>query len=855
MKYKQKLVAVLGGLVPAMTLLFAGPAGAQDASDEDEPRNVLEEIIVTGTTRQGVTVLESSVAVTAINEEDLDRDVPFGLVDTLKAVPGLFVQESGGQTSNSIGVRGLPSTAQLAFISVQEDGLPVNYERYTVDAVQRYSIGIERVEATRGGTSGVLAPNGAGAIVNYIYKKGGDDHEGTLKLSLTDFGNTRTDFFYGGPLSDEWKVALSGYYMYGDTPRENDFNGERGGEFRINLTRELSQGELNVTYKKVDERNSFILPLPVARDPVSGTLSEIPGFDLNHGNVTGFDNSRTRILFASGEVLEQNTVDGADAEADVITIGLEWDFENDWFLRHQSRVSNLDRLFNAHFTGSAGGISILPAELYLTDDSINFVNAGYGTVGDFFAANPGADRCFQYVTSKELLCAGDPALTNLNGNGLAQILNSLREPISRRQFISDTRLTWESDNNSLSFGAMLIDLDHNRALASSLFMSEVTSDSPQVLDIVAVDPVSGNVQAFLSDGGVVKHGQWRGDDDVQVKSLSLYINDEYQVSDDLRLDFGLRWEDIEYQAVSLNGLGDRVAVAGAFDSDGNDVDNITANNFANRLKGNGGTSRRTVEYDEISWTIGFNYLLNDNLALYGRYAEGYQTPRADRLGDIVLNTPNGPIDAPLQEVELAELGVRYSGDTIAASVTLYNTQFPSLLTGGFGFDQGGTQVLNQAELDVVGAEFDLTWMPTDWASLQIAGVIQSGELDSFNTPAGAAFNGNQVARTPDEQFRLNANFFPTDQITVFADYHWLGDRFGANDNVVKFDSCGNLGLGASYMATDNLTFQVKGKNITNEICYTEGNPRATVAQNLLQLGYARPIVGSTYIVSAQFDFF
>ena len=72
---------------------------------------------------------------------------------------------------------------------------------------------------------------------------------------------------------------------------------------------------------------------------------------------------------------------------------------------------------------------------------------------------------------------------------------------------------------------------------------------------------------------------------------------------------------------------------------------------------------------------------------------------------------------------------------------------------------------------------------------------------------------------------------------------------------MKFESCGNLGIGASYAATDQITFQLKGKNVTDEICYTEGNPRATVAENLLQLGYARPIAGATYIFSAQFDFF
>ena len=125
---------------------------------------------------------------------------------------------------------------------------------------------------------------------------------------------------------------------------------------------------------------------------------------------------------------------------------------------------------------------MMPAELYLTDDSINFVGAGYGTVGDFYAAYPGSQRCFQYVSSGELLCAGDAALANLNGNGFAQILNSLREPISREQFISDTRLTWETEDNSLSFGVIFATISHDRALSSSLFMSDVNGDGGRVLD-------------------------------------------------------------------------------------------------------------------------------------------------------------------------------------------------------------------------------------------------------------------------------------------------------------------------------------------------------------------------------------
>jgi len=837
-----------------LALPFAFLAGHAVAQPPAEPRNELEEIIVTGTTSRGITALESSVGLTQISAEDLERDVPFGLSETLKAVPGLYVQESGGASSNSVGVRGLPSTGHMRYISIQADGLPVNYDQYTADAVQRYGIGIERIEVIRGGTSGVLTPNGSGAIVNYIYKKGTQDAEGTLRVSTADYDNTRTDFFYGGPLSDDWTVALSGYYVNGDSPRQNGFTSELGGEFRVNLTRELEDGELNITYKKVDESNGFVLPLPVQRDPRSGTLVQIQGFDLNDGNVNSFDNSRTRILFADGNRLEQNLVDGFDVQADVFTVSLEWEFDNNLYLNHSSRVINLDRLAQGHWTGSAGGISMMPAELYLTGDNINFVGAGYGTVGDFYAAYPDSRRCFQYVSSGELLCAGDGSLANLNGNGFAQILNSLREPISREQFISDTRLTWDTADNSLSVGMIFANISHDRALSSSLFMSDVNGSGGRVMDIVAAD-AGGNVQAYLSDGGVVKHGQWRGDDDVQVKSVSLYINDEFQVNDELRIDAGVRFESAEYKAASLNGLGNRFVVDGALDAQGNDVDNIWANNYANRLKGGGGATRRAADYNEMAWTVGFNYLVSSDLAVYGRYAEGFQTPRADRLGDITLRTPSGSVNRPVDEVELSELGVRYSGDDLAASATLFNTDFPTLLTGGFGFDSGNTQVLNQASLSAVGVEFDLTWDPTDWLSVNAVGVMQNGELDNFNTPAGQAFNGNNVARTPDEQFRVASTIFASERIDVFMDYHWLGERFGANDNIVRFDACGNFGIGATFRANEQLSLQLKGKNITDEICYTEGNPRATVEQNLLDVGFARPIVGSYWTLSLQFDFF
>ncbi|MBV1907925.1 MAG: TonB-dependent receptor plug domain-containing protein [Kangiellaceae bacterium] len=285
--------------------------------------------VVTGSTGKGKTILNSSVAITLVTEQDLDRHSPFGLADTLKFVPGLYAQESGGQTSNSVGIRGLLASGHFEFISVQEDGLPVNYDRYLADAMLRYDLGFSHFEATRGGSSGVLAPNGAGAIINYISKMGGDENDALMKISQSDFDNTRIDLFWSGPIATNWTAAISGAYTKGDSPRRTGFNGENGGQIKGIFTRQLDQGEINLSYKYINESNSFVLPLPLFRDQ-RGVLKEIPGFDLSLGTTTSFDNRRTRILFADNQTAIADMEDGAYTKMNALTFNIKYELNKKW---------------------------------------------------------------------------------------------------------------------------------------------------------------------------------------------------------------------------------------------------------------------------------------------------------------------------------------------------------------------------------------------------------------------------------------------------------------------------------------------------------------------------------------------
>jgi len=840
----------LSALFTALALMVTNPVMAQE-STEHLFNLSLEELlnlrirVMTGTTGKDMSILKSSLAVTVIEEEELARQAPFGFADALQPLPGFYVQNSGGNTSNNIGVRGLPATQHFEFISVHEDGLPVNYERYTTDAIQRYDMGIHKIEATRGGPSGVLTPNGAAAIVNVI-SKSGNKQEGTVKLTQSDYKNKRADLYFGTPLYNHWLMALSGYYHSGDTPRETGFDAEKGGQFKAKLTRLFSGGEVAFSYKHLDESNAFYLPLPIQRGE-NGNLKEISGFDLAHGNTTNVNNSVVPILFSDGHQLQADATRGAEVTLDSYTFNVKLELTDNWQFNHGSRVVDFLRDFNGIWTGSAGSISIMDASEYLEDD-IDF-GGGYGTVGDFFANNPGDKRCLQFVNSGELICQGSTALDGIGNNGLLQILNALNEPIKREQIISDSRFTYQTDNNSFSFGLLYFKIDHQRALQTSLFLSEVNSNNAQLMDIVAVDE-NNNVKAYLSDNGVVKHGQWRGNDDMQVSSYSVYLNDEFQVNDNLRIDGGLRFEQAEYKATSLLGVGDRVQVTGALDENGQDIDNVLANNYATPLLGNGDVTKHTSTYREVAKTIGFNYLLTEDVAMYGRFAQGFQTPRADRISDIVISG----IDTPASNIEFSELGIRYQGQTFNLSTTLSYTHFDNYLTGGVGFDNTGSEILNEAQVEVSGIEFEWAWIPLHWLSIEAMGVFQDAKLHGLTNPVIKHWAGNQPARMPNRQISITPTFQLNHAFQMHLSYRYLGTRYGANDNIVEFPTCELISAGANYDITGSFSVEIKGKNITDEICYTEGNPRATSDENSLSYGYARPIVGATWLASLIYQF-
>ncbi len=152
--------------------------------------------------------------------------------------------------------------------------------------------------------------------------------------------------------------------------------------------------------------------------------------------------------------------------------------------------------------------------------------------------------------------------------------------------------------------------------------------------------------------------------------------------------------------------------------------------------------------DGDSWsdwtpTVTLDYMLNEDVHFYGRLAKGFKSGgfngRANSAADVSTFDP--------ETVWTAEIGAKTTmmDGRLQANYALFSSQyddFQARVSIGDGVDFR-FPVLNAAELDIKGAEFELSWLLTD--ALQLFG--QVGYLDT-EYGAGGFTGSDGVADSP-----------------------------------------------------------------------------------------------------------
>ena len=342
------------------------------ATGDAEGPTTLNEVVVTGSTSKR-TLLDASVAVTAVNQAQLDQLAPRGTDDVLQLVPGIYVEDTAGPVSNNYSVRGLPGGSQ-EFVRLEEDGMPAIYGGLNDDEVFQYDLSIDRVEAIEGGTSGILTPNAAGASINFISRPlNFDQAGGVARVTGASYGDERADLWYSAPikntiLGDNVAFAVSGYIDSTKGVRSSPFTYQTY-HFKAQLEKKFdSGGYVRLTYKRWDEHDPYYADQPYAYN--NGKISGVPGLNTQSGNIigSGFGSITVPDSCAAGECMRTfSEQQGIHSSGNEYRIDAEKPINDALSVFAKVRYTQTDWDFNGVFAGSGtGNAGLASAASYLT---------------------------------------------------------------------------------------------------------------------------------------------------------------------------------------------------------------------------------------------------------------------------------------------------------------------------------------------------------------------------------------------------------------------------------------------------------------------------------------------------------
>ena len=589
----------------ASVTVQAGGTATQDFTLGRDPLQ-LQEMVVTGT-QSPRTNLDASVAVTTLSAQEVHQAAPRSTTEMLRYVPGFTrVESSGGEVNQNVVIRGI---LDQEFVMFMEDGMPVFPTMHTyfmnADNLFRFDENIERMEVVRGGASALFGSNTPGAIINYINKTGGGSFAGTMRATAGTHGLARYDLNAGGPMGDDWRFNVGGFYRYDHGVRDPGFPGIRGGQLKANVTRQLSNGYLRASVKHIDDRNQFVLPLPL-NDPRRPRLHQ-----------------RLQQLWRAPQQRGRRHP-GADAGG-----------RSD--LAARQRPQNQGDLVHGGRVSGTGGRLVLPEHC----------------PGD--AERPGAqcDRPGEHLHGRRLCNQShEPGRFAPLSRGehlpvfLHQPLRRRRQqaavrhperfrdsvdqwhvakPISAIQDQLQLRKTF--GRHTVALGAYFANYTQDNHWNFTDILIDAR-DNPRFLDLVVTPPAGSPVEVtrngFRNFFSLYRNGTG------QASIVSGVLGAEIQLTDRLRADIGGR---VEY-----DNFVQSAEQASAFDLDEN-----PATTFDNETFGNG--SFRHFSRDITDWaaSVGLNFRMSDNVSFYAAGARGYKMPELDSFLGATSQDAGGPV--------------------------------------------------------------------------------------------------------------------------------------------------------------------------------------------------------------------
>ncbi len=809
--------------------MIAAPAAAQDAPPPtawEASRTVDDGDIVTTGVARGRDRLNSPTSTSSIKENDIVRLAPRSLAELFRYIPGVRVEASAGESQNNYTVRGLPMVNGASkYIQLQEDGLPVmefgDLMRLTPDLFIRADFNVGQVESIRGGSASTFASNAPGGVINLISKTGEVQGGSVMATVGVDFESYRTDFDYGGQLGGGWRFHIGGFYREGEGPRDSGMNAFRGGQVKLNVTRQFDGGYIRVYGKLLDDTTPAYVGMPML---VTGTnddpsYADPQGLSSRTNSLLSPNLPLSATLRATGAVRRRALSDGVDAKAKAI--GFEGQFSlGEWTITERFRYAHQSVANTTMVVSSAA-----PAAQFAT----RFGGAG---AAFSYAAGPRAGQAFNATGGNGLAVLS--FFSDMYAPDVSNMTNDLR--ISR---------VWAVGGGSLTTTAGLYrsSQQYDSEIGFATFFQDAVGDGQSV----ALN-LRNNAGALVTQDGYRNYGG------PGTPGNSKYTNLTYQTTapfasvnfakGKIAVGASVRWDNSRARGNIMNDSGVRT-----FDINADGT--ISAPERLVAAPTMGATYPVNYHHDYLSYSASVNYRMAESFAIFARYSLGGRAGADKILFTPAVSTVTGALVNPAagdDSVRQAEIGLKYRNNGLVLNLTGFHA-----LTDDTNSQIATNPATGLLELSAVtraykayGLEFEGGFRRGPFSVMAHATYTEA-EIRRAENPA-------LVGNTPRNQPKLIYGLTPqydTDRFTIGAAFIGTTASFTQDVNQLRMPGYTTVGLFAQVRPADKFELSMNASNLLNTRAITAISEGSLPASGVVM---SRPLYGRTVSASARVFF-
>jgi iron complex outermembrane receptor protein len=466
---------------------------------------------------------------------------------------------------------------------------------------------------------------------------------------------------------------------------------------------------------------------------------------------------------------------------------------------------------NSDFTSAKVG---LRHEYSDEQDSITTSVSGFvldqNTAG-FIASGDNGEGCFESTYADERLFKDTQAMEKNCEDDAYRKWSSIRVASKWQRTLSDDRyfvLTPYVRTNDMEFRQHYLPseaIEENSHSSIGVTSSYHWQFDPSLALVIGADAewTSGELTETQQKASTFSFGKARQqgvhyDYEVNALTLAPYVQADWQYSHALRMSASVRFDSTHYDYE--NRLAD-----GTTQADGSPC--VNGNNEPVACLYQRPADSKD-DFDNVSAKIGFNYLMNESVALFADWSQGFRAPQTTDLYRIQNQQVVGQIES--EKMTSQEVGVRgLAHDMNFELVAFYMTK-----DHFFFRDDDGLNVTD-AETSHKGVEVGMDYPLLSNVSIAVNYTYAIHQYESEHANSGV-LKGNDVDTAPRQLGNIRLAWQPTKDSSLELEWAHVGSYYLDPSNEHEYQGHNLLQLRGQFSLSDKVRLLARLENVLDE---------------------------------------